>query len=470
MSSTGLDFYGTTLVDGVTSSLRVLVDNDGGTRLTIPSGNLPAGPFHVELDSSSGLGLFESTKPIELSVEAGEEKLGITQLIETMWPSLPHGPLSDTFTTYSRVGVPSPAGPLAISFGFGDTSGAPAWTDTAYLTATPVFDRWMGDLVEAHPDLADRPFTTMTLPGAHNAGMFSPGAAVDQTVQRLASRGADELLTDVVDDVVGAALTSGMLSVQLLVNSAFCQKDDISTQLDLGARFFDIRPGTVPAGSDELFHVHNFVPGASIRYLLTSIAGWLALHPTEIVVLRLSSNVNPRCGVDAARIAREVSVLDGAPFRRGDRTDLDRTVADLLSTNTRMIVLDGSGGWGSWGDEYSTDDPHAILGKLVAMTPAARTKADQEARKAGGDPTFYTLLELQTSGTKAGLLWGQNNRASGELIRLKPRFDAVTHPWLRAKAAAEFDTDRLLVLGNDFVDGLLTDVAIDLTRQRLLRS
>jgi hypothetical protein len=462
MSSKGIDFYGTNLVPGATVSLAVAAGNDDGTRLAFPTGELAAGPAHLELDSHSGLSWFESTKPIVLGVDVGGERLGVQQLVETMYPKLPDGPLCDTYRTYSHTAVPTPAGPVAISYGFNDTSGQDGTSDTVYITLTPGYDRWMGDLAAERPELHDRPLSTMVLPGSHNAGMFSPGAGVGQVLSLLDAAGGAGALGVLPVGLLGQALLAGGgFGLQLAINSAFCQKDDITTQLDLGTRFFDIRPGAVPGLG--LYHVHNVIPGATIPYVLSNVVQWLAVHPTEVVVLSLSSNVAEAFRVgDAVIEAAVADAMRDAPFLRGDATHLDRPVGELVAAGVRLITLISAPRWGSWGDAYETSDPARVVDRLDGMTAAARTTFEAKNKVRA----VFTLLELQTSGTRAGLAWGAKNGASGELIRLKPRFDAVTHPWVR-RNADRFRDGGLLVLGNDFVDGALTALAVEATRARL---
>ncbi|TWP53699.1 hypothetical protein FKR81_02780 [Lentzea tibetensis] len=448
MSSKGIDFFST--IHGlpdlqVRTRLRVVHSN--GSELTFTSHQDPHQRGHLEVDSG-GLSIFESSKEVRLTVEAEGEVVGYTQLIDTRWPKLNDGPFSNTYTTPSGI-FQTIGGRIGVSYGFGDNSGHDGVSSVVYVTVTPEYSGWMGQLVAAHPELADRPFSDIVLPGAHNAGMTQPGGQAVHEVNVL--RDNDVLpLPKIIPNFVARDLIA-----TATINSAFTQKDDLETMLALGIRFFDFRPG-VFQGNPTLRHVHNVVPGQGLLRFLQTLLQWLRDHPTEIAVVKLSNS-----GVDAAALPAEGAVercvqdaFRTAVVDRGDATDLTRTTSELLHSRKRLLVIGNDHCYGSWNNTYRTTDPQIVLDALKKMTAS------------GQDGMDHTVMELQTSGTDDGVKTGAKNTAAGELIKMKPYFGSVLYPWVRQDAATAFPSGTL-VLSDDFADGALTRLAIDVTTSRL---
>ncbi|MEV4315343.1 hypothetical protein [Actinocrispum sp. NPDC049592] len=458
MTSKGIEFY--SAVHGPAAAgdpIKVRLFVDGGEGKEFLEGVQPYGHGHVEVERG-GLFFTESSREVHLTVHCGTEVFRVTQLIDTQWPKLPDGPLADTFKTPTRF-VDTPRGKLAVSYGFGDTSGQHA-SDLLYVTVTPVYSDWMGELVGAHPGLRDRAFSTFSLPGAHDAGMYGPGESIHTTIDALMGGAiAPAMLIPLgpVGAAIAALLAMGSaldLLPTAVVNSAFVQKDDVKTLLDLGIRYFDFRPG-VPLGEDALAHIHSVVPGCELAVFLSQTLRWLEAHPTEIAVIRFSDDgIYHRLLPNAAKVEDVVrESFDTSTIRRGGIGDLTRTVSDLLAGNTRLLMVRKDNYHGSWTSAYETDDVNVIKDKLATMKVQA-TGADQIA------------LELQSSGTKDGLVLGAKNRAYGQLIKTKPVFRDTLYPWVRENAPKKF-AQGLLVLMDDFADGSLTRLAIDLTTSRL---
>ncbi len=159
--------------------------------------------------------------------------------------------------------------------------------DQAYVYVTDSQADWIGRLLTSQPELKQQPLSILALPGAHDAGMFrgldTDEAArdlVDGLVGRYVSKealaaalaggylvaGAVSLLMPVMHLIAGLliALRTTSMARRALINFSYTQKDDITTQLLLGTRFFDFRPGYNASffrRDQELRHQHGFIPG-----------------------------------------------------------------------------------------------------------------------------------------------------------------------------------------------------------------
>ena len=110
-----------------------------------------------------------------------------------------------------------------------------------YLTGN--YSEWMRDLANEHPEFLDKPLNVLALPGAHDAGMFETFnfkrlLENEDFVNKLNSRLANPLARKSMDfSDIGDYLE------RIVINMACTQKDNISTMLDLGIRYFDFRLG-----------------------------------------------------------------------------------------------------------------------------------------------------------------------------------------------------------------------------------
>lgn len=73
----------------------------------------------------------------------------------------------------------------------------------------------------------------------------------------------------------------------------YTQKDNIKTQLELGIRYFDFRPGynaDFYRNDNKLRHQHRFVPGYEFDRFLRDVVDFLEKHPQEVVVVNVNYN------------------------------------------------------------------------------------------------------------------------------------------------------------------------------------
>ena len=110
-----------------------------------------------------------------------------------------------------------------------------------YLTGN--YSEWIRDLANEHPEFLDKPLNVLALPGVHDAGMFETFnfkrlLENEDFVNKLNSRLANPLARKSMDfSDIGDYLE------RIVINMACTQKDNISTMLDLGIRYFDFRLG-----------------------------------------------------------------------------------------------------------------------------------------------------------------------------------------------------------------------------------
>jgi hypothetical protein len=367
-------------------------------------------------------------------------------------------------TMDSILNTPSQVGPYySISFGFRDAS---VGHDQVYAYVSKNHRSWMSSLMAQVPSLLSKPLSTFALPGAHDAGMFTdvsgallawiPGA------NALANIALPWVKMLVALSRTGGNIGRGILSV------ANTQKDTTTTQLDLGVRYFDFRPGYCvydPSRSGSLYHQHLFIPGYPYVAFLTDVLRFLATNTREIVVVRIKYDgfLNPSAmtptpsALDAALGAARNAVDDSTTIRVGDASALQSNVGDLLNTGTRLILIEGT--WDfqdSYSDAaYATVDPPPILAAL------------QQLRGLVAGTPHGAIYQLQATPTSLSNqfveAWFTRSDASSILLSTKSLMDSATYPWV---AENSFGNQGLVVFLNDFVDGVLTERAIAVTAAR----
>ena len=393
---------------------------------------------------------------------------------------------SDMASMLTPPGTPSVTGDgWALSYGFYDAGpGVGGLTDQdqsyAYLTGDQ--STWMGDLVATlGPALANAPFNTWVLPGAHDAGMNDTTA-----LQALLKAGPQQLLEplgQLVGETVGALEALGITSIlRAFINLAFTQKDSITTMLDLGVRYFDFRPGYCYQGLlAGIFHQHSFVPGYPLSSFLEDVLNWLKAHPSEIVAIDLNFSgfveevAKPAAdtlaaALQAAQTATGTSTPDTASYIAvGGKADLGTSYQALLTQQTRLIFLNQIGAvndalkYDSYTDSYETSQVQNILTALGAMNAAGQAGTP-------GKVPDYTVLQLQgTAASHLALVAGvlTLSDASSPLMSTKPGFDNRTYPWALGSVPANLSNDQLVVLLNDFADNALAWYAAQITALRV---
>ncbi|WP_257829926.1 hypothetical protein [Burkholderia glumae] len=395
--------------------------------------------------------------------------------INPLTGNLGGGSLADMMKTSSYTG-----GGLNVSYGFYDAGvgvGDLTNQDQVYCYFTGSMQNWMGDLVAQDASVNDAPFSSFVLPGAHDAGTFdlsavkgllAAGGAATTAFMSLLGPGA----------VLGAAV-AGLTAAQAttaITNLAVTQKDDISTMLNLGCRYFDFRPGMLPKalqGFDGgIYHIHTAIPGYGYKAFLVDVLNWLQANPSEIVVV----NANTAGFYDHASMDPSTDQLTkglndalnktSSTVLIGSASDLSSSYSTLIAANKRLIFLNQIGEWyeaskyDSYNNSYKTTNPDNIIKAISAMNEQGQTGND------------FTVLQLQgtASGTGTAVVVAaalSQSYASSPLMSTKAKFDYTTYPWVATNVPLNLGNGQLVVLLNDFVDNVLATTAQQLTLQRI---
>ncbi|MGV1769575.1 hypothetical protein ACQZ6B_05285 [Agrobacterium vitis] len=475
MTSKGVEYY---LVNSSTSSLHAEAKNTNGSWALAPiavgsSPMITKGNCQITLNFGlSPYGSFSfstTTDPAQSFEESINAVTGNTS-----------GPLDNMMNTPSIIGPD-----FAFSYGMFDagTGSGTGLTNQdqiyAYLTGSQ--QSWMGTLASTNPAVKNAPFASFVLPGAHDAGMFD---LTQVNTLCNSATGVAALVAAFLGWIPGATILSGLAAVQLkgvIIGEAVTQKDNIQTMLNLGCRYFDFRPGYAPSQIrpilDDIYHIHNVIPGQQLDSFFKDVLAWLVANPSEIVVISLGTagfndhtTMDPSAATLQTRFAAAQQSTNAESIQVGSAGDLATRYADLIQANKRLFFLNQpSLNWNpatkydSYSDAYETTDPQVIMDALKAMTKSGQT-------------SDYTVLQLQATATGQNVvknviaLADSMSNAYNPLMSTKPMMDSNTYPWLLENVTALSDAN-LLVLLNDFVDNALSGcVASVLTAQRCAAS
>ncbi|RJL53709.1 hypothetical protein [Pectobacterium carotovorum] len=368
----------------------------------------------------------------------------------------------------------------AISYGFydaGSGSGGLTNRDQNYVYITPNMSNWMGDAAEKNPNLKSSPFYNFAFPGSHDAGSFDL-KALEKILNNSALLTAFlGFLAPILGVAVPILVALGLPKLRrLLIKLAVTQKDDISTQLNLGCRYFDFRPGKLPSPfntvAPDFYHIHSIIPGYSLSAFLTDVFGWLEKNPTEIVVVSLNGQGLSDSIIEPTKEELEsiVSAINNrfTSIKIGNSSDLNASYDNLISEGKRLIFLNQLADWNlapkydSYSDaDYSTLNPENIINALKRINPAP---------PAG---KVYTVLQLQDTATNAISIPAYISEflslsdASSVLMSTKLSFDKTTYPWVLNNAAQIAPRNLPVIFLNDFVDNNLALISSNVTLQRI---
>lgn len=485
--SKGIDCYAFT----ATSQFSVVLKSRGSSDEVFNSAGKMQGVKHFEI-SEGDIGWFEHSGRFSMIAKQGDnELLAKYAEIAPLTGNLNGSNMEDMLQTPSVV-----TNTYALSYGFSDTGKGKS--DQAYMYLTDNYSDWMGDLIKAMPDLKNKSFQTFALPGSHDAGMFTginSDAEARDLVHKLALKYSTPTVlaaaiagTTAASAVAGAVapitvpsalILAGVLltlhettstSRRALINLAYTQKDDIRTQLGLGVRYFDFRPGynaEFYKSDDKLRHQHLFIPGYEFDKFLADIVQFLSAHTHEIVVVNINFNgffedsMKPSPETVATYITK---ALSNSLVLSGGQDDLTQTTASLLSSNKRLIILQESSKYlnDSYSDgPYATDDPASVIAELKkTLELSCGLKGTVLQLQA----TYVNKLKESKSDLVAGMITLSD--ATSPLLYTKAKFDHATHDWVAQNCNTNSARAGLLVFLNDFADNALTYLAITATKQR----
>jgi hypothetical protein len=348
-----------------------------------------------------------------------------------------------------------------------------------YITVTPNYANWIGSVAPPGSDLENRPFTRLVLPSAHDVGMNSMqsseavlsrvGGAVVGTLindNRILTKLADKLSADAI----------ALIAPNIIFSLAITQKDSLDAMLKIGARYFEFRPAhlhssIIPTGAlpDRLYFQHSAIPGMGYDAFLGGVVLFLREHPTEIVVVQLRwdgvPDVCARPSDDEKRQYLDEALRQtNGEIVAGNLDDMKRcSIAELRRDRKRLIMLDSVDSLSTYTDEgNATLNGDSILEALPRVLTADNQRGKafvniQCQATASNIPkaVMYSVLEASVT--------------TSCLLATKGLCDSKTLPWCRDNVLRTCELDQLVVMMNDWIDGATSDVAVQLSRQRLER-
>jgi len=131
-------------------------------------------------------------------------------------------------------------------------------------------------LVKAHPNFANVPLSLLALPGAENAGTFN-----------LDPQAFDTQPGSACTTLSGGSSMGGSKALRFSTT----QDQSVTTQLDDGVRWIDLHVGYNGGGNPITGWrvVENLYSSWPLSEYLDQVANWAARHPTETIVVDLST-------------------------------------------------------------------------------------------------------------------------------------------------------------------------------------
>jgi len=323
-----------------------------------------------------------------------------------------------------------------------------------------------------------------------------------------------------------------------LSNLSNTQADDISTQLKLGSRYIDFRPGKLKSNwkeelmkfgdenyveeylerlqykgeneglfmttymvryflhqlvgkigdygidkfeemlngtvSNEFQHIHAVIPGCTYKECLTDVFSFLSANQEEIVVIEVSGAGILDEIADKPTKAELDSILSSVSHQGvkvAYKSALDKNVKTLIENDERLIILyredykDGESGVnlkGSYSDSaYQSYAAQNIINAINDELNAA-TSVD-------GTDGLYIALQLTANAKKGAIARGLagSNTFTSPLRATKPRTDRETYTYLVENNLNYHDNKKIFLVGNDFYENAMTDMAIQVNRIKL---
>ncbi|KAK4116102.1 PLC-like phosphodiesterase [Canariomyces notabilis] len=348
-----------------------------------------------------------------------------------------------------------------------------------YITVTPNYSNWIGNVAPPGSDLENRPFTRLVLPSAHDVGMNSMQSS-EALLQRVGGAVVgtmiddNKLLTQIADALSGRAIA--LIAPNIIFSLAITQKDSLDAMLRIGARYFEFRPAhlhnaLVPTGAlpDRLYFQHAAIPGMAYDAFLREVITFLREHPTEIVVVQLRwDGVVEDCkrpSDDEKREYLETALREGnGEIVAGNLDDMKRmSIAELRRERKRLIMLDMVDSLSTY-----TDEGNATLNgdSIVEAFPRVLTPDNQRGKAFVNIQCQATASNIPRAVVISVLEAGVTTSC---LLATKGICDSKTLPWCRDNVLRTCELDQLVVMMNDWIDGATADVAVQLSRQRLER-
>ncbi|KAK4098753.1 PLC-like phosphodiesterase [Parathielavia hyrcaniae] len=348
-----------------------------------------------------------------------------------------------------------------------------------YITVTPNYANWIGSVAPPGSELENRPFRRLVLPSAHDVGMNSMesseavlrkvgGAVVGELIDdnRLLAQLADKISADAI----------ALIAPNIVFSLSITQKDSLDAMLQIGARYFEFRPArlhraVIPTGAlpDRLYFQHSAIPGMAYEVFLRDVVAFLRAHPTEIIVVQLRwdgvPDVCAKPSDDEKRQYLEEALREGGgDIVAGNLDDMKRcSIGDLRRDRKRLIMLDSVDSLSTY-----TDEGNATLNgdSIIDALPRVLNRDNQR-----GKAFINIQCQATASNIPRAVVYSvlEASVTTSCLLATKGLCDSKTLPWCRDNVLRTCDLDQLVVMMNDWIDGATSDVAIQLSRQRLER-
>jgi hypothetical protein len=470
MPSKGIDLH--TYISPTTASISLTLTTPSLTLTLIPS-QTPT-TTSLEIDKKD-LGALHAHGRFSFTITRSDLIL-TTQYVDinALTGNLRAGTMNTMDQTTSII-----ADGVAISYGFYDAgpgfAGLPR-QHQCYVCVTRELGDWMRELVPPGSHIADRMFSKMVLPAAHDVGMNSMGSVT--TLLKNAGTGViRDVLGREIPHVFGFLNKLGDAAIRRIAPDiiralAVTQKDTLRTILALGARYFEFRPARchsrlqrVGGLEDALYFQHGAIPGMPYRQFLVDVVEFLQQHGDEIVVVQLRwDGVPGECPRPSDDELREVldEAVKGKELEVGNEADmLGKSIYELRDEKKRLILLQNANQVSNYDDvANATLDGDSMIEKLTAM--------------AENLPEGHAIMVLQCQATATNIRdvvvasVVDADVSTSPILATKPICDAKILPLLRGDLGKKLVSgEGLVVFMNDFFDGATADVAINMCRDRL---
>ncbi|KUJ07193.1 PLC-like phosphodiesterase [Mollisia scopiformis] len=431
------------------------------------------GNDHLEVDKKNIKGAFDFVGTFSFKVlHDGNQIASESVNINVLSGNLEAGTLK---TMENQQSVSSNG--IIVAYGFYDAgqgvAGLPS-SDQCYVTVTPDYSGWMGQVAPQGSGEAGQPFSKLFLPAAHDIGMNS-------------MQNADAVLSSntIVDALIKIdptfAKIAGMMSHDAVMaiapnivrGLAITQKDTLSTILSLGCRYFEFRPAYLHSAirpfhpiPDVLYFSHSAIPGMAYQQFLNDVVAFLVGHPDEIVVVQLRWDGIPNeCAhptdQDLANYMSTALASSHGGLLQGSIDDmLQLTISQLRQQKKRLILFGPVDSFSTYTDPgNATLNGDSIIAEFNQLTPQLQA----------GKPFTNLQCQATASNVRDAVVYSvlAANADSSCLLATKPICDSKTLPWIVANAG-RLNGSELVVAMNDFFDGATADVCIDWSKKRLL--
>jgi hypothetical protein len=367
---------------------------------------------------------------------------------------------------------------VIVSYGFYDAgpgvAGLPD-SDQCYVTVSPNYSSWMANVAPRGSPQAEKPFTHLFLPAAHDIGMNSMNSA-SAVIQSSALVDVMEKISPVFAKIAGMMTHEAVqhIAPNIVRGLAITQKDTLPSILSLGARYFEFRPAylhnvirkdhPIP---DVLYFSHSAIPGMPYAQFLHDVVQFLTAYPDEIVVTQLRwDGVPAECArpsdEDLADYLNTALAASNGSLVAGSLNDiLTLSISALRTQNKRLILFSNADSFSTY-----TDAGNATL--VPAPLVAEFENLASNPALANGKP--FTNLQCQATATNIRdvVIYSvlAANASSSCLLATKGVCDDGTLPWIVGNGQ-RLKGDQLVVVMNDFFDGATADVGVEWSRKRL---